>query len=862
MTVLTSSNIAGPYAGNDSNTTFDFSFKVFSSADLQVVLTDADDTETTLTLSTDYSVTIAADNLSGTVTYPLSGDPLPATSTLSIIRVVDYTQGAAFQNQGGFYPKTHENSFDKATMQIQQLKEQIDRSPHFSRASGKLNQVLVPAPGHYLSYDADGNLASASGTGADSSLRSDLASNDGASLVGYAPDITGAVAVSVRSKLAERISVKDFGAVGNGVLTKVAFDAATHNGGVASNYPYQITTLASGTDDTVAIQAAFAAAEDNSSIYFPPGVYYVTGTSATDNDSLFELSGKKNIKIYGDGAKIFCYKDITSSSVHLFGFYGCENIVFELDVEMQAVGYPNQVTNGGLTGIKALTFRPLGGAEEFASIGAVVAKTPSKNCVVRNSKFRVSHPDGAYPGAAGVLSGSGKVIGIEFYGDYVDAASLGALPTANLTLTENCSVENCEFTESQGRLVWCWMTKNCNVSNNRFTRKCGGSKPPIRLLHYNTGISISRNFIEGANDWSVKYGSFHEPCINVSHNAGDYVSADVSITDNTVYVEKGIGIALTSCVNGSIHKNTVRTHLGYDQGAYSSTLSLINCDYSFPGSTSNLAGLSITDNNLRNATNGIIVSGADDALLSGNLIQGCGGSGSDGYGIYFRGLDNNVISSNTAVGNSGTGIAIAHNSGWVGGGAVVVKGNYVEGGAVGITYFTGSTNFRMPVLVNNTTKDTAQGYRNSSLAIDNFSIDDTAIANDVTGAVVGELYTGFNMFSTASTVIERGTNGNGTFIKFADGTLVNFGTVTVPTDGTLTARGSLYSSDWVANTFPKAFAASGYSVGYRCLDTNGNYTIPVATSGSDLTTLQTTVMSGSSSITSAQYRYCAVGTWK
>lgn len=210
MTVLTSSNIAGPYTGDASNTTFDFSFKVFSSADLQVVLTDADDTETTLVLNTDYSVTIAADYLSGTVTYPLSGDPLPSTSTLSIIRVVDYTQGAAFQNQGGFYPKTHENAYDKATMQIQQIKEMVDRAPLFTRSSGKVNQELVPTPGYYVAYDADGNITSAAGTGADAGLRTDLAAATGADLVGYSPDGAGAVATTVGAIIDRFVSRIDY----------------------------------------------------------------------------------------------------------------------------------------------------------------------------------------------------------------------------------------------------------------------------------------------------------------------------------------------------------------------------------------------------------------------------------------------------------------------------------------------------------------------------------------------------------------------------------------------------------------------------------------------------------------------------
>lgn len=65
--------------------------------------------------------------------------------------------------------------------------------------------------------------------------------------VSYLPPFTGSVATNVEDKLAQTVSVKDFGAVGDGV-----------------------------TDDTTAIQNAL-----NSSalaIYFPPGTYKTTGT--------------------------------------------------------------------------------------------------------------------------------------------------------------------------------------------------------------------------------------------------------------------------------------------------------------------------------------------------------------------------------------------------------------------------------------------------------------------------------------------------------------------------------------------------------------------------------------------------------
>ena len=92
----------------------------------------------------------------------------------------------------------------------------------------------------------------------------DIADNDGSDWIGFEPAGIGAVAMSVQDKLRETVSVKDFGAVGDGV-----------------------------TDDTAAIQAALdyqqAATVTNTSttgqtmgrgpvVFFPEGVYLISAT--------------------------------------------------------------------------------------------------------------------------------------------------------------------------------------------------------------------------------------------------------------------------------------------------------------------------------------------------------------------------------------------------------------------------------------------------------------------------------------------------------------------------------------------------------------------------------------------------------
>jgi hypothetical protein len=90
-----------------------------------------------------------------------------------------------------------------------------------------------------------------------------------ASNVSYNEGSLGAVNTSVQAKLQESVSVKDFGAAGDGV-----------------------------TDDTAAINAAIAASE---SIYFPPGNYVITNTIYTRGE--FDGIWWRGKRLFGAGSE-------------------------------------------------------------------------------------------------------------------------------------------------------------------------------------------------------------------------------------------------------------------------------------------------------------------------------------------------------------------------------------------------------------------------------------------------------------------------------------------------------------------------------------------------------------------------------
>ena len=143
MTINSSTRIAGPYTGNGSTTAFPFSFKVFSTAEVTVVQTNLSLVETTLTLGTNYTVALNANqnsNPGGTVNMvaaPASGFLITLTSSLG------YTQTLDLTNQGGFYPSTINDALDRATIQIQQLNEQVGRAAKVNISSGTDSTALV-----------------------------------------------------------------------------------------------------------------------------------------------------------------------------------------------------------------------------------------------------------------------------------------------------------------------------------------------------------------------------------------------------------------------------------------------------------------------------------------------------------------------------------------------------------------------------------------------------------------------------------------------------------------------------------------------------------------------------------------------
>ncbi len=198
MTISSTTRKAGPFTGNGIAVAFPFAFKVFTSADVLVVqAVTATNVETVKVLYTDYTVALNADqnaNPGGTITMlvaPPTGTTLVATSQVGNLQPVDLA------NAGGFYPKVINDAFDRITIQIQQLAEQVGRSFKVSISSNSSAGNTIFDYMNAAAASAVASAASASSSGAYAAQSSAYALNSsGYASAAYASTMSAAASAS------------------------------------------------------------------------------------------------------------------------------------------------------------------------------------------------------------------------------------------------------------------------------------------------------------------------------------------------------------------------------------------------------------------------------------------------------------------------------------------------------------------------------------------------------------------------------------------------------------------------------------------------------------------------------------------
>lgn len=109
------------YNGNGATTNWDYDFKIWTSSELEIWLTDADGNETQVT--DNYNLTGIGEDDGGTVVYPVTGDPIVSGVRITLRRVLPLLQDFLdIENSQSFNADTLEEAIDKVVAIAQQLK--------------------------------------------------------------------------------------------------------------------------------------------------------------------------------------------------------------------------------------------------------------------------------------------------------------------------------------------------------------------------------------------------------------------------------------------------------------------------------------------------------------------------------------------------------------------------------------------------------------------------------------------------------------------------------------------------------------------------------------------------------------------
>jgi hypothetical protein len=146
------------YTGTGAVGTYAYTFKVLDDDDLLVTVRHpTTGVETTLTLTTDYTVTGVGVATGGNVVLVTgardwinTGNSLKVDWVIVIRRVRALKQPFDLRNQGSFFPETHENAFDSLVMIAQQQQDELNRTIKFSETSTTLGTIPSGAYGNKL----------------------------------------------------------------------------------------------------------------------------------------------------------------------------------------------------------------------------------------------------------------------------------------------------------------------------------------------------------------------------------------------------------------------------------------------------------------------------------------------------------------------------------------------------------------------------------------------------------------------------------------------------------------------------------------------------------------------------------------
>jgi hypothetical protein len=566
--------------------------------------------------------------------------------------------------------------------------------------------------------------------------------------LGFTQAGTGAALRSLQSKLRDVVSVKDFGAVGDGV-----------------------------TDDTAEIQAAVTAAAGGT-LYFPPGTYLVSGTTAT---GCVELP-TTGIRLQGAGKYLTTIKMAAATDAAAVVCIDGDKL------EIDGVGFDGQNT------IRV--------AWQRAMVLRGVQDVSITNCRF----YRI--------GDGGVLFGLQGFGGSDSYGE-------------GTRQTKHARVSGCEWVDCRGSV--CLLAKytgadGWTITDNTFRDSCSIAisieSEQGDPSHIAKRTVISSNRITGCDynytgsllstvAWGISYGELCQDCV-IANNVIDGVTGDtiaagilvstspsqddedtstVVVTGNVVRntdatgANRDYGIAVqcgdTDATDVVVSNNVLTnpmvgigvscdsgaTTLGYVRGI-SIVGNIINGAGQFgiwTDTTSSAGSLPLVDctianNVVRNTVSHGISLHAEDTVISGNKVTAAGGVGMS----LLTGSERLTISGNSVTSCTSDGIQGAFTDSAVTGNTVMNNG---QGG--GTTYALRITAGGNNLIHSNTLSDDQGGSATQSYGFRSATATDRCFNNDMLGNVSGTVFGGIASVNdgTYDLALNRTANSGGAWLE-------------------------------------------------------------------------------------------------
>lgn len=423
-----------------------------------------------------------------------------------------------------------------------------------------------------------------------------LAASMGSALIGWMQSGVGAVLRTVQSKLRDYVSVKDFGAVGDGIA-----------------------------DDSVAIQAAVTS---HLNVYLPPGDYLCNDIINLREGSNLFGAGMKATRIVRNGNNVggqgVLYANSGSPSILLDGIVVRDMM---LDGQVAALGFSehrhlislNGVRNARIERVKFLGFR---GDGLYIGTGLSGEERHNKDCVVRDSVFDGVNKDNR--NAISVIDVDGMLISGNSFENTTRSTMPGAIDfEPNGTAAE--------------------VIKNITVTDNTF-RNIGGNVGVISLAIAAATPAASGVVIRGNKFYNVSI------VLTVSMNR----APSASTTDSGIIFTGNYANTINKpfqifgCRGVTISENVFSTALGTSLVGYEAVSSnvrditissnrFIECAYSSVGVVVQVYGvdhLIIDANHFENCGRG----------LAGSNVINFSGTGSP-TSSYIRMLNNTITNS-------------------------------------------------------------------------------------------------------------------------------------------------------------------------------------------------------------------------